>query len=182
MGCPSPPHRPRRSRLYRPRTTATWSWLTYGATWRACTAAPKTLSPPKGLCSGSPHRNTALPPMWSARRRQRRGRRPCVRQSPGKTVVPQRLQRRRAGSQGQPTAAPPDGIYTTIAEATAMRAPAEMAGWRTGGLTAPLGGIMSAGPMSVPPETEPPPLGATTTPPPGGMTAPAVTRSAPPPG
>ena len=32
---PAPPRRPRRSRLCRPRTTATWSWPTYGATWRA---------------------------------------------------------------------------------------------------------------------------------------------------
>ena len=63
-----------------------------------------------------------------------------------------------------------------------MRAPAEMPERRTAGPTAPLGGTMSAGPMSAPPETEPPPLGATTTPAPGGMTAPAVTRPAPPPG
>ena len=67
-------------------------------------------------------------------------------------------------------------------EAKAVRAPVGMAARHTAGLTAPLNGTMSAGPRSVPQETEPPPQGEETTALPGGMTAPAVTRPAPPPG
>ena len=63
-----------------------------------------------------------------------------------------------------------------------MRVRAKMSGRHTAGPTAPLGGTMSDGQTRVPPEIKPPPLGATTTPPPGGLTAPAITRLAPPPG
>ena len=57
-----------------------------------------------------------------------------------------------------------------------------MAARHTAGPAAPQNGTTSAGPRSVPPKTEPPPLGAETTPPPARMTAPVVTRPAQPPG
>ena len=69
-----------------------------------------------------------------------------------------------------------------ITEATAVQAPAGMAAWRTAGPTAPRSGTRSAGPRSVPPDTEPPQLGAETAPPTAGMTAPVETRPAQPPG
>ena len=70
MGFPCPPRRPHRSRLCRPRTTATWSWPTYGATWQAWTAALRGPRPLRRRRRGRPRRRRALPPTRSARRRR----------------------------------------------------------------------------------------------------------------
>ena len=184
MGFPRPPRRPRRSRQYRPRTTVTWSWPTYGATWQAWTAAPRGLRPLRRRRIGRPRRRRALPPTRSARRRRhycwhRRGRR-----SPGRTAGPRHLRSRHAGPRARPTGgpAPPDGTYATIAETTAVPAPVEEAARPTAGPTAPQSGTTSAGPRSAPPDTEPPPLEVETVPPTAGITAPVVTRPDQPPG
>ena len=190
------PRRPHRSRQYRPRTTVTWSWPTYGATWQAWTAAPRGLRPLRRRRRGRPRRRRALPPTRSARRRRRccwhrRGRRsqnrtagPRHLRSPGRTAGPRHLRSRHAGPRAQPTGgpAPPDGTYATIAGTTAVRAPVEEAARPTAGPTAPQRGTTDAGPRSAPPSAEPPPLEVETVPPTAGITAPAVARPGRPPG
>ena len=178
------PRRPDRSRQYRPRTTVTWSWPTYGATWQAWTAAPRGIRPLRRRRSGHPRRRRALPPTRSARRRRhccwhRRGRR-----SQGRTADPRHLRSRHASPRAQPTGgpAPPDGTYATISETTAVQAPVEEAARPTAGPTAPQSGTTSAGPRSAPPSAEPPPLEAETVPPTAGITAPVVARPDRPPG
>ena len=65
-----------------------------------------------------------------------------------------------------------------MTEATAVQAQAEMIARRTACPTAPRSDTTSAGLRSVPPDTEPPPLGARTTPPLAWITVPVVTRPA----
>ena len=190
------PRRPHRSRQYRPWTTVTWSWPTYGATWQAWTAAPRGLRPLRRRRRGRPRRRRALPPTRSARRRRhccwhRRGRRsqgrtagPRHLRSPGRTAGPRHLRSRHAGPRAQPTGgpAPPDGTYAKIAGTTAVQAPVEEAARPTAGPTAPQSGTTGAGPRSAPPSAEPPPLEVETVPPTAGITAPAVARPGRPPG
>ena len=187
---------PHRSRQYRPRTTVTWSWPTYGATWQAWTAAPRGIRPLRRRRRGRPRRRRALPPTRSARRRRhccwhRQGRRsqgrtagPRHLRSQGRTAGPRHLRSRHAGPRAQPTGgpAPPDGTYATIAETTAVQAPVEEAARPTAGPTAPQSGTTSAGPRSAPPSAEPPPLEVETVPPTTGITAPVVARPGRPPG
>ena len=190
------PRRPHRSRQYRPRTTVTWSWPTYGATWQAWTAAPRGLRPLRKRRRGRPWRRKALPPARSARRHRhccwhRQGRRsqgrtagPRHLRSQGRTAGPRHLRSRHAGPRAQPTGgpAPPDRTYATIAETTAVQAPVEEAARPTAGPTAPQSGTTGAGRRSAPPSAEPPPLEVETVPLTAGITAPVVARPGRPPG